>query len=234
MVYHIIVPVFGTAFYLWASCWLKYYNENHNLTIIPKQIIHAYSIAHNTLLSSFSFYTFVQLFSVLIHKGIYAERGYYMSHPIVKTTVFWFYLSKYYEYIDTFILYFNGKTPIFLQKYHHIGAAIMWHLCYVYDVDMIFFGSLLNSGVHSVMYAYYLASLLHIRIRGIRVYITTMQMIQLLIGLTAGSYYYYPPVETKWNYFIISLCQCYIVGLLSLFGHFMITNYAVKYTVKNK
>jgi hypothetical protein len=228
MVYHIIVPAFGTAFYVWASCWLKYYSENNKLKIIPKKFIHGYSITHNTLLSSFSFYTFVQLFSVLISKGIHAKHNYYMCNSIVKNTIFWFYISKYYEYTDTFILYFNGKTPIFLQKYHHVGAAIMWHLCYVYDIDMIFFGSLLNSGVHSIMYAYYLASLLHIRLRGIRVYITSLQMAQLLTGLTAGSYYYYPPVETKWNYFIICFCQCYIIGLLLLFSHFMITNYAIK------
>jgi len=228
MVYHIIVPLFGTAFYIWASCWLKYYSENDKLSIVPKKIIYGYSLIHNVGLSSFSFYTFVQLFGVLIRQGIHAGRGYYMSSPLVKTTVFWFYISKYYEYTDTFILYFNGKTPIFLQKYHHVGAAIMWHLCYVYDIDMIFFGSLLNSGVHSIMYAYYFACLLRIRLRGIRVYITTLQMIQLLTGLTAGSYYYYPPLETKWNYFIICFCQFYIIGLLLLFGHFMITNYTIK------
>lgn len=226
--YHFILPLVGTAFYLWASCWLKYYSENKKFKIIPKKIIHSYSLIHNAGLSSFSFYTFLQLCSVLINTGIHAGRGYYMCNPFVKTTVFWFYLSKYYEYTDTFILYFNGKNPVFLQKYHHIGAAIMWHLCYVYDIDMVFFGSLLNSGVHSIMYAYYFACLLCIKIRRIRIYITSLQMTQLLIGLTAGSYYYYPPVETKWNYFIICCFQFYIIGLLLLFGHFMITNYTVK------
>jgi hypothetical protein len=227
--YHIIGPSFGTGFYIWVCCWLKYYNEINKLTI-SKPILHGVSLLHNAALSSFSLYTFVKLSNVLLHNGIHSGRGYYMSNPIVKTTVFWFYISKYYEYTDTFILYFNGKTPIFLQKYHHIGAAIMWHFGYVYNIDMIFFGSLLNSGIHSIMYAYYLASLLRIKIRGIRIYITSLQMAQLLIGLTAGSYYYYPPVETKWNYFIICCFQCYIIGLLLLFGRFMSTNY----TIKNK
>ena len=225
--YHFIIPLLGTSFYIWASCWLKYYNENKQLNI-SKPLLRGFSILHNASLSSFSFYTFVKLFNVLLQTGIHAGRGYYMSNPIVKTTVFWFYMTKYYEYVDTFILYFNGKNPIFLQKYHHVGAAIVWHLCYVYDIDMVFFGSLLNSGVHSIMYAYYLASLYRIKIRGIRIYITSMQMIQLLIGLTAGSYYYYPPVETLWNYSIICIFQYYIIGLLLLFGHFMITNYTFK------
>jgi diphthamide biosynthesis methyltransferase len=79
MIYHIIVPVFGTAFYIWVSCWLKYYSENNKLSIVPKKIIHSYSLIHNAGLSSFSFYTFVQLCTVLINKGIHAGRGYYMS-----------------------------------------------------------------------------------------------------------------------------------------------------------
>jgi hypothetical protein len=58
--------------------------------------------------------------------------------------------------MDTFLLYLHGKTPIFLQKYHHIGAVISWHLVYVYKVDAIWLPSLANSFVHTVMYSYYL------------------------------------------------------------------------------
>jgi hypothetical protein len=151
-----------------------------------------------------------------------------MSQPNVKNLIFWFYISKYYEYFDTFLLYLKGRNPIFLQKYHHIGAVICWHLCYNNNVDMIIYGTLLNSGVHSIMYFYYLMTLFKINIRGMRMYITTLQILQLSVGGFCGLYYYYPPIETKYNYGIIIFFNIYIVGLLYLFGEFMFLNYFYK------
>jgi GNS1/SUR4 family len=38
-----------------------------------------------------------------------------------------FYISKYYEFVDTWILIFKGKDASFLQVYHHAGIAfIFW------------------------------------------------------------------------------------------------------------
>lgn len=36
---------------------------------------------------------------------------------------FWFYLSKYYEFIDTIIILLKGKQSSTLQTYHHMGAC---------------------------------------------------------------------------------------------------------------
>ena len=57
------------------------------------------------------------------------------------TIVYLFYISKCESscdvFLDTFLLYLNGKTPIFLPKYHHMGAVLSWHLMYVYKVDVM-------------------------------------------------------------------------------------------------
>ncbi|ETO22438.1 GNS1/SUR4 family protein [Reticulomyxa filosa] len=38
-----------------------------------------------------------------------------------------FYLSKFYEFVDTWIVILRGKRPLFLQVYHHTGAVLgMW------------------------------------------------------------------------------------------------------------
>jgi GNS1/SUR4 family len=38
-----------------------------------------------------------------------------------------FYISKYYEFVDTWILIAKGKDASFLQVYHHAGIAfIFW------------------------------------------------------------------------------------------------------------
>jgi len=186
-----------------------------------------FSIAHNAALAGFSLYTCASLCERVYINGFVVQSGYYMSDPLTKRLIFWFYLSKYYEYFDTFLLYVKGRTPIFLQKYHHVGAVFFWHLCYVYDIDAIVLGSIFNSGVHTIMYSYYLTTLLKLNTRGWRQYITILQILQLTIGLLWSSYKYYPPVETDWNYGIIVLFDMYIVGLIIMFGKFAAENYFV-------
>lgn len=220
MTWH-ITPIIGTFFYIYISGALK---KLHPIQSISKYV-HYYSITHNVLLAAFSLYTFVSLARVMIKQGIIPGHNFYMSQPYVKNLIFWFYMSKYYEYFDTFLLYIKRREPIFLQKYHHIGAAVCWHLCYQYDVDMGVFATILNSFVHSIMYSYYLMTLLKWNIRGIRMYITMAQMAQLVFGGMSGLYYYYS-VESQWNYSIIVFFNMYIMGLVYLFGEFMMANYS--------
>jgi hypothetical protein len=222
-----ILPLLGTIFYLYISNYLK------KIYIIQKQLIsnpnglHYFSILHNCTLTAFSSYTFVSLCKVLLFQGIHAGHNIYMSQPYIKSLIFWFYISKYYEYFDTFLLYLKGRNPIFLQKFHHIGAVICWHVCYKNDVDFILFGTLFNSCVHSIMYFYYLMTLFKINIRGIRIFITTGQILQLSVGGFCGLYFFYPPVETVKNYNLIIFFNIYIACLLYLFGEFMLINYFI-------
>jgi hypothetical protein len=218
-----ITPIIGTTFYIYVSRLLKYHFQNNsNKNYI---IVNYFSILHNIILASFSFYTFISLCKIINDQGIYFGNNMYMSQPYIKNLIFWFYISKYYEYFDTFLLYVKGREPIFLQKYHHIGAVVCWHLCYKYNVDAVVFGTIFNSCVHSIMYSYYLMTIFKLNIRGMRMYITSGQMIQLVFGGLYGLYYYYPPVENMRNYSIIVFFNLYIVGLIYLFAKFMVINY---------
>jgi hypothetical protein len=138
------------------------------------------------------------------------------------------YDAKYYEFFDTFLLYLNGKTPIFLQKYHHIGAVVMWHLLYVYKIDCIWIPSIVNSFVHTIMYSYYLGCIFKIRwIRFIKKTITSLQLIQLFFPTFISLYYYYPPVENDLNYNICILFAVYVIILIYLFSQFYYNNYII-------
>jgi hypothetical protein len=230
-----IAPLLGTFFYFYTCNFLKtkFINkENYNNSLIKSNTFYIFSILHNSALVVFSFYTFVSLTKVLLEQGIHAGHMIYMSQPHINSLVFWFYISKYYEYCDTFLLYCKGKKPIFLQKFHHVGAVICWHLAYKYNVDMLMFGSLLNSGVHSIMYFYYLLTIVKINVKMMRVYITIAQIIQLGLGGYYGLYRYYPPVETFWNYGIIIIFNGYITFLLYLFAEFAIVNYMSNKKIK--
>jgi len=220
-----LIPTIGTIFYLYVSNMLKNAFLKNEKNICKSKSLYYFSVIHNTLLTTFSFYTFVSLCRLVFEQGILRGHNVFMSQSHIKKLIFWFYISKYYEYFDTFLLYLKGREPIFLQKYHHVGAVICWHLCYFCDVDMIIYGSLLNSGVHSIMYFYYLMTLFKINIRGMRMYITILQLLQLIVGGIGGLYFFYPPIETKSNYGIIIFFNIYIAGLVYLFSEFMVKNY---------
>ena len=151
MVHHII-PVIST---------IIYFNFPQNI-IINRETLNDVSLIHNIMLSCFSFYIFVALGSFIIEKGIVIENGYYFSFSQFDDILFYFYMSKYVEYIDTFLIYLKGNKPIFLQLYHHSGAVISWHLAYTYKLDCFWIPTLLNAFVHSVMYTYYSLSILKV------------------------------------------------------------------------
>lgn len=189
---------------------------------INKSLLLVLSIIHNGLLIVFSVYSCISLSHLLYHEGINFQSSYYFQNQEFDTIIYLFYLSKYYEFLDTFLLYLNGKTPIFLQKYHHIGAVMCWHLFYVYKVDAIWIATLLNSFVHTIMYSYYMGCLLKIKqVKVIKKYITFLQLCQLIPQPL--SLYLYRTTEP--NYTIIVVFTFYCIGLIMLFASFYYTTY---------
>jgi len=67
---------------------------------------------------------------------------------------FWgwfFYLSKFYEVIDTAIIIAKGKRSSTLQTYHHSGAMLCMWAGMRYMSPPIWMFVLVNSGVHAIM-----------------------------------------------------------------------------------
>ena len=193
----------------------------------PKQlrinptVLYFLSVIHNGLLVTFSAWTFMSLSRILYNDGIVLQSNYYFKNPHFDTIIYWFYLSKYYEFFDTFLLYLNDKSPIFLQKYHHIGAVICWHLMYLYKVESIWIATILNSFVHTIMYSYYIGCLLKInQVRFVKKYITSLQLCQL-IPQPMCLYLY----NSDENYNILLFFTFYSVGLVILFGMFYYDSY---------
>lgn len=213
--HHLAYPVIGTAVYLYLPQNMKF-NPRFLFTI---------SIFHNAFLTAFSFYTFVSLMKNVSSQKLIFNYQYYFNDPDFDQYIFLFYLSKYYEYIDTLLLYLQGKNPIFLQKFHHIGAVICWHLAYFYKVDSIAFITIANSFIHTIMYSYYFISLFRVVwIRQYKIYVTSLQLIQLSLSVSLPILYY-PPNETVFNYRVLLFFNAYILCLIVLFLQFSYANY---------
>ena len=104
---------------------------------------------------------------------------------------FWvwnFYVSKYYELLDTAILLLKGKPSSFLQTFHHSGSIMgMWIMTTTHAPAAWIF-VLFNSFIHTIMYFYYTLTCLGYRPTWKRI-LTTMQIIQFLVGNPLGLIY---------------------------------------------
>jgi len=194
---------------------------------INTSLLYFFSIIHNGILIIFSTWTFLSLSQILYDNGIVFQPNYYFQNPQFDKVIYYFYLSKYYEFFDTFLLYLHKKTPTILQKYHHIGAVICWHLTYNYKIDCVWIPSIVNSFIHMIMYSYYLGCILKInQVRFIKQYITTLQLLQLFFSMILCNIYYVN-IETFINVYIIWIVNIYNIGLLVLFGSFYYNNYII-------
>ncbi|KAJ1335612.1 elongation of very long chain fatty acids protein [Microdochium nivale] len=106
-----------------------------------------------------------------------------------------FYLSKFYEVIDTLIILAKGKFSSTLQTYHHAGAMMAMWAGIRYMSAPIWMFVFFNSFVHSLMYTYYTVTAFNIKVpQAIKRTLTTVQISQFVIGVfwaTAHSFISY-------------------------------------------
>lgn len=90
-----------------------------------------------------------------------------------------FYLSKFWEYVDTIFLILGKREVIFLHWFHHfITPSICW-AAFSYPGACSWAGPLTNAGVHVVMYSYYTATYFGVS-RWVGKYITKIQIVQFI------------------------------------------------------
>lgn len=62
-----------------------------------------------------------------------------------------FYMSKFYELLDTLIILAKGKSSSALQSYHHTGVIMVMWSNMRYMVSPFWIGMLMNSAIHALM-----------------------------------------------------------------------------------
>jgi hypothetical protein len=134
-----------------------------------------------------------------------------------------FYISKFYEFVDTWILVLKGKDASFLQVYHHAGIAfIMWGAVASQSTWLLFV-VLLNSIIHTLMYMYFLIKTISptTEIKAAR-YLTKAQIGQFLVGIasTVGIFFLGESCDTESSRFMLACLHIYGFGLIALFVAF--------------
>ncbi|CAD7931938.1 unnamed protein product [Amoebophrya sp. A25] len=103
---------------------------------------------------------------------------------------FLYYLSKYYELLDTILQLARGRPPpqFFLHVYHHSCVLVMgWAWC-TQRMSLQFIGLLSNTFVHVVMYSYYLQRAVTGKVPSWKRWVTQVQILQF--ALSVGCFLY--------------------------------------------
>jgi len=202
----------------------------------PRGNIQKLVILHSFLLAVYSGWTFI--FSTQIVVERISEVGFYESicdpDKILwknRHLSFWvahFYISKYYEFVDTWIVLLKGKDPMFLQTFHHAGIVILMWGFVVTSNTVVLVIVCFNSLIHTMMYTYYTCSALSIEIPG-KKYMTQAQIIQFMVGIGITFLAHFKEgCLTPGQSLVLFLTQLYAVALIVLFVQFYIKSYSDK------
>jgi len=199
------------------------------LTVLHNIILTVYSGAtfYYSATASFAYYTDKtnnDLYAMLCdRKGEVWHKfglGFWISH---------FYLSKYYEFVDTWIIHLNSKTPMLLQTYHHAGIVVlMWSFVVTNNTNCGLVVTVLNSFTHTIMYAYFTAAALGHRSPLAKI-LTSMQLVQFVVGIAITV----PPLFmsdclTEAQKTSTILIHIYTIILIGLFYNFYVNRYSKK------
>ncbi|TKY86306.1 hypothetical protein EX895_005131 [Sporisorium graminicola] len=152
-------------------------------------------LAHNAGLAVYSGWTWAMMFPLVVDFFLQGSKAAGLdglklalcsmptNYPHLGVYAYIFYLSKYYEVVDSVILLLKGKRVSNLQSYHHAGAIICMWIAYRYQSQPVWVFCVFNSFVHTWMYTYYFCAAMRWPFpRAVKRNLTTMQIAQIASG----------------------------------------------------
>ncbi|BBN06794.1 hypothetical protein MPTK1_3g23950 [Marchantia polymorpha subsp. ruderalis] len=125
-------------------------------------------------------------------------RGTISAGPVF----FWsyiYYLSKFYELIDTVVLVLRKRPLTFLHVFHHVTVIFMSFFWLEYAMSLQIVALLTNTGVHVVMYTYYLLCSIG-KPPAWKKLVTNLQILQFVFSFVAS-------MGTLWYHFTGAGCS---------------------------
>ncbi|XXQ31601.1 Elongation of fatty acids protein [Plasmodiophora brassicae] len=200
-----------------------------------------FSIVHNLAMTCLSAYMFVETarqayinnYTLWNNAVDPSPAGYGMARII-----YIFYLSKYLEFIDSFIIVarFKLRQLAFIHVYHHASIVfICWAACYFWPGGDTYFAVMLNSFVHIILYGYYFATCFikkpepNKKVHWSnpffwRKYITTLQLAQFM-AMLVQSVYMLTVKDARYSRKGAAYLCLYMITMQYVFGAFFRKNY---------
>lgn len=205
--------------------WLKVFVILHNLFLILLSLYMCVGCAKEAYLSGYRLW----------------GNEFKASETRLAYYIYIFYVSKIYEFMDTFIMLLkkNLRQVSFLHVYHHSTISfIWWMIARRAPGGDAYFSAALNSWVHVCMYTYYLLSALIGKNDATRSkylwwgrHLTQLQMLQFFLNLLQALYCASFSVYPK---FLSKILLVYMLSLLALFGHFYYLKHMASANLRKK
>lgn len=201
-------------------------------------------ILHSSILALYSFWTCFNTIPMALN--YYKKYGYDITFCDTDYKLwessdynfgFWithFYISKYYEFIDTWIILLKSQQPIFLQTFHHAGIVVFMYFFVVNKVTgPALITTTFNSFIHTIMYTYYTAAALGYK-SPLKSYLTIAQIVQFILGIIITFPLYFKSDCLKpGQIYTVAGIQTYAVILILLFIQFYMNSYTKNKNDKN-
>jgi len=130
-----------------------------------------------------------------LYCGIFSEEDeklYFWSHL--------FYVSKYYELLDTVFVVLRKKPLTLLHVWHHCSVVYVCWLANQHQIVMGWITCYQNCLIHIIMYYYYAVQSLQKRDFWWRRYLTSLQIVQFVIDICSSMpfpYFFYNNIPCK-------------------------------------
>jgi len=228
------VPCALTLFYLVSLPALRYFTERflaprYDMKLLLTESMVIYNVAQ------------VGLNGWMVYRIINALQN---GHPFIgdvstistgaSYAVWVHYCDKYLEFFDTYFMVLRGKMDqvSFLHIYHHTTIAWAWWIAFVCcPGGDVYFGALLNSIIHVMMYSYYALALLKVSYPW-KKYLTMAQLLQfasVVIYSACCLRTNYVKGQASTKFYIAVVTQVFeMVSLFVLFSFFFKRSYAKK------
>ncbi|KAJ2890338.1 hypothetical protein IWW38_004191, partial [Coemansia aciculifera] len=187
---------------------------------------------HNAALAMYSAWAFKSIFPLFVRgivnkgcrDGLCDVDGYVWNGGLF-VHIYLFYLSKYYELVDTVIIIAKGRQASLLQIYHHAGVILTTYYACYYAPSASVFLVWENAGVHTIMYTYYALTALGFNPPG-KQYLTSLQIFQFLFGQSfIVLYLLMPACQTAPQRTWMWIMTAYLLPLIYLFVQFFSKTY---------
>lgn len=192
------------------------------------------ALSHNLLLCIYSCWTATNVwYLTYVHFRKSGSAIYCDSELWDDGLAYWgflFYLSKYWELVDTLLLIWKQKEPSYLQVYHHAVTILCGYMLQASHARVTFLFVGLNGTVHAIMYAYFGMSVLGLRWKG-KSMITVMQMLQFVVGICLASPTFWlrnGTCATTSQKIAVGAIMAHAAYLIVLFAQFYVRSYRPK------
>ena len=206
-----VYPIVGTTGYLFVIVGL---GQRYFASRAPWRM-DGFMLAYNAFQTVFNIWAVASFLAEVYRRGLpFAGTKYVpgLDEEELGFLIYAHYQNKYLEFLDTVFMVVRKKTEQVstLHVFHHSVIAWSWFAVLLTNPGGdAYFGALMNSGIHALMYPTYALALLKVPCPWKR-YLTMMQMTQFCIIFVQGWYAIYLGSTPTW----LTLIQQFVMAAL--------------------